>query len=327
MSSVTSVTFDRRSAVPLYRQLKFHLVHAISTGRIAPDAALPSVRTVSRELQIAPTTVQRAYAELRSEGLVSSEPGRGVFASALDDRGPADQGTRRDLLRDVLIAPIRQVQALGFSETEIAAAVRSLMDAHAGSPVTRVVFIGRDPEVIDKYVPLLRDALAEAVDVRGVELGRLRASDGAVLDELAPVRILVSLVSNFAEVRAIGHQRGIEAYGLTVELSAATQRALVSLPADTRIGLLAETPFLSNTRAMVEQIRGHHAEVTWVSSDDGRDTVAAALSDRQVVLHTLGLRALARDVAPSGAHLVELTFLPMEASLDHLADVVNSAAR
>lgn len=327
LSSVTSVTFDRRSAVPLFRQLKYHLVHAISTGRIAPGAALPSVRAVSRALNIASATVQRAYAELQAEGLVSGEQGRGVFASALDDRGPADQHTRDELLRDVLIAPIRQAQALGFSATEIAAAARSLVDAHEGASVPRIVFVGRAPDVIDKYVPLLRGALPDAADVQGIEIATLRATQGAVLEELAPVRMLVSLVSNFAEVRAEGHRRGIEAYGLTVELSAATKRALVSLPAEARIGLLAETPFLSNTRAMVEQIRGHHAEVTWASPDDGPEAVRAALADRQVVLHTLGLRSLAHESAPAGADLIELTFLPMDASLGHLAEVVASMAR
>lgn len=327
LSSVTSVTFDRRSAVPLYRQLKFHLVHAISTGRIAPGAALPSVRTVSRELKIASATVQRAYAELQAEGLAAGEQGRGVFASGLDDRAPADDGDRDELLRDVLLAPVRQAQALGFGETEIAATVRSLVERAEGSGAPRIVFVGRSPDAIDKYVPLLRGALDDVVDVRGIEVSALRESRGAVLDELAPVSLLVSLVSNFADVRGEGHQRGIEVYGLTVELSAATKRTLVMMPADARIGLVAETPFLSNTRAMVEQIRGHQAEVTWVSSDEGLEAVRAALGDRQVVLHTFGLRALAREAAPSDAELVELMFLPMEASLIHLAEVAASMAQ
>ena len=279
---------------------------------------------VSRELNIASATVQRAYAELQAEGLVVGEPGRGVFAAALDDRGPPDKRHRVGLLRDVLIAPIRQAQALGFSGPEIAAATSSLVARGDGSAVLRVVFVGRSLDVLEKYVPLIRAALPHAVDVRGIELRALRDLDGMALEDLGQVRLLVCLVSNFAEVRDEGRRRGIEVYGLTVELSSETQRQLITLPANSRIGLVAETPFLSNTRAMVEQITGHHAEVTWTSGEEDADAVRATMADRDVVLHTFGLRSLAQEAAPPGSELVELTFLPMEASLTHLAEVVAS---
>jgi hypothetical protein len=145
-----------------------------------------------------------------------------------------------------------------------------------------------------------------------------------VLDELRPVDLVVSLVSNFAEVRAEARRRGVESYGLMVELSDDTKRALIELPFDARVGLLAESVFLSNTRALVAQIRGHAAELKWATDEESIEEMRSTLADCDVVLHTLGMGPIAAELVPQGAQLIELTFLPMQASLAHLAETVAS---
>jgi GntR family transcriptional regulator len=124
--AVLNVTFDRRSAVPVYQQLKYH-IHAISTGRVPPGGPLPSVRVVSRHLAMAPATVQRAYAELQSEGFVVGEAGRGVFVAELDVPRHVDETERRQSLRDIVMPPMRRAQALGFTAREVLSEVRELL--------------------------------------------------------------------------------------------------------------------------------------------------------------------------------------------------------
>jgi GntR family transcriptional regulator len=324
---VLSVTFDRGSSVPLYQQLKYHIVHAISTGRTPPGVALPSVRLVSRELGMAPATVQRAYAELQAEAFVVGEPGRGVFVAELDPEHGMDEDSRRQSLRDVLLPAVRQAQSLGFSSGEILAQVRTLVTSERRH-APRIAFVGRRPDAVQKYVRFLRVGLA-AIDaeVIGVDLQTFKDTNGAVLDELRPLDLVVSLVSNYSEVRSAARRRNIEAYGLMVELSEETKRAIIELPFDAEVGLLAESVFLSNTRALVEQLRGPTSALRCVTDDDSPESASGEIEGCSVVLHTLGMGTLAADIAPPAARLIELTFLPMQASLAHLAETILSMDR
>jgi len=53
----------------------------ISTGRLAADERLPSVRQLASDLGIAPGTVAKAYKQLEEEGLVVSRTGAGTRVS------------------------------------------------------------------------------------------------------------------------------------------------------------------------------------------------------------------------------------------------------
>ena len=64
------LTLNYRDSRPIYLQIKDGLRKLILTGAIAPDEKLPSVRALAMDLAINPNTIQRAYAELESEGVV-----------------------------------------------------------------------------------------------------------------------------------------------------------------------------------------------------------------------------------------------------------------
>ncbi len=67
----------------------------IRSGHLAPGAAVPSTRQVTREWGVAMATASRALAALRDEGLV--RPVRGV-GTVVVDRSAADEGSGRRLV-------------------------------------------------------------------------------------------------------------------------------------------------------------------------------------------------------------------------------------
>lgn len=69
---------------PIYEQLKDQLKKAIINGEIEKHFKLPSVRVLSKELQIGIVTVKRAYDDLVNEGFVFSQSARGYFVSEID---------------------------------------------------------------------------------------------------------------------------------------------------------------------------------------------------------------------------------------------------
>lgn len=67
------------SGLPLYEQIKDQLRTAILSGQLQAGEALPSLRTLARELRISVLTVTRAYNELAQEGIVENIQGKGTF--------------------------------------------------------------------------------------------------------------------------------------------------------------------------------------------------------------------------------------------------------
>src|SRR6187399_222989 len=69
------VPLDRRSRSPLHRQLEQGLREAVRTGRLAPDATLPSSRALAAQLGVSRGIVVEAYDQLVAEGYLDARPG------------------------------------------------------------------------------------------------------------------------------------------------------------------------------------------------------------------------------------------------------------
>jgi GntR family transcriptional regulator len=72
-------TISTRSSVPTYRQLADQLKAAITSGELRSGDFLPSIHELMTATGLAQATVQKARDVLRTEGLVETSPGRGVF--------------------------------------------------------------------------------------------------------------------------------------------------------------------------------------------------------------------------------------------------------
>lgn len=120
-----SVTFQ--SGLPPSDQLVDTVRKAVATGELKDGAAFPSVRTLSKELRISPTTVHKAVAQLKSDGWLESLPGvgmrvRSAAGSRLEDR--------LDLLRPLTENLLREARELGISEKELIAFLRNESTHH-----------------------------------------------------------------------------------------------------------------------------------------------------------------------------------------------------
>jgi GntR family transcriptional regulator len=72
-------TIDTTDERPPYRQIAAALREAIRLGRLAPGDRLPSESELVQHYGVARMTVRQAIQDLKVEGLVVSEHGRGVF--------------------------------------------------------------------------------------------------------------------------------------------------------------------------------------------------------------------------------------------------------
>ena len=81
MSGPGGLALDARDPRPLYVQIADGLAGAIERGEFAPNARLPAIRTLARELDVASITVNAAYDMLSARGRVIARAGRGTFVA------------------------------------------------------------------------------------------------------------------------------------------------------------------------------------------------------------------------------------------------------
>jgi GntR family transcriptional regulator len=112
---------DTSSNLPIYQQLAQQIREAIARGELEPDASLPSVRQLSRELVVNPNTVARAYTELEREGLLVGRPGRGIYVA--QPRHELTRAARDQRLTEQIDRWLTEAVHLGYSAEEVLALV------------------------------------------------------------------------------------------------------------------------------------------------------------------------------------------------------------
>jgi len=111
----------QNNGIPIYVQLREQILGLIGRGVLKPGAQMPTMRQVAVTLKIDLNTVQRAYAELERDGLLTLVRGRGTFvteAPPTRDHKPA---------ADALAARVAaQAKAQGVAPDDLIRALKAL---------------------------------------------------------------------------------------------------------------------------------------------------------------------------------------------------------
>ncbi len=101
--------------LPIYSQLVDFLTRGIVSGHYAPGERLPSVRDLALQAGVNPNTMQRAFAELERQELVTSARTAGRFVTEDADR---IRRAREELAHQQVTEFLKNMQLLGFSNEE-----------------------------------------------------------------------------------------------------------------------------------------------------------------------------------------------------------------
>ncbi len=108
--------------IPPYAQIFEQIRALIERGVLTPGQALPTIRQLAGDLAIAPNTVARAYADLRTDGWIVGEERR---RAQVAPRTPALAKTsRRRALSDAVSSFLTALGSRGYDADEIALELR-----------------------------------------------------------------------------------------------------------------------------------------------------------------------------------------------------------
>lgn len=76
-----NIFIDNKSGAPIYDQIYSQIKAQIINGTLQEDDALPSIRSLARDLRISVVTTKRAYDELEREGFIYTVAAKGCFVA------------------------------------------------------------------------------------------------------------------------------------------------------------------------------------------------------------------------------------------------------
>lgn len=154
---------------PKYAQVVIELQRRIETGQYEPGSALPSEHQLMREFGAARPTIVRALSELRQQGWIESQQGKGRFVRgrpALERAGHARTG------QSLLERPESTVDAklLDADMGEVTERVATLLRVPSGAKAfVRRHVVRRDGNPAELVTVWLPAALSEGTDLGSPE--------------------------------------------------------------------------------------------------------------------------------------------------------------
>ncbi|KAA0779136.1 GntR family transcriptional regulator [Bacillus cereus] len=100
------ILLSNKSKSPIYQQIIDQIILQVSNGTLKEDDALPSMRSLARDLKVSVITSKRAYEELEKAGYIYSIVGKGSFVAKQTRKQQIDEPS--DSIREKFSMIVRE---------------------------------------------------------------------------------------------------------------------------------------------------------------------------------------------------------------------------
>ena len=121
------LTVEPDGDVPIYQQLRDQIVVAVASGALVPGDSLPTTRQLAADLGINMHTVNKAYDQLRREGLITLGRRTGAVVARGPEDGPASAEDVTDWERRARTL-LAEAYAKGMRPPEVLTRSQALLD-------------------------------------------------------------------------------------------------------------------------------------------------------------------------------------------------------
>lgn len=112
-----NIIISNSSDLPIYEQITEQIKSMILKGELKEGDALPSMRTLAKDLKISVITTKRAYEELESSGFIKSYTGKGSFVAPKNTDLIKEENLKK--IENSLTSAIELANASGISNKEL----------------------------------------------------------------------------------------------------------------------------------------------------------------------------------------------------------------
>ncbi len=122
-----NIVISNTSNLAIYEQIVEQIKDAVIRQELKPDEALPSIRSLARDLQISVITTARAYEVLEAEGILYAQPGKGFYVKPFKKELLKEK--KLQMLEGQMLDLIRQCKSADLSKEDMITMIQLLYDS------------------------------------------------------------------------------------------------------------------------------------------------------------------------------------------------------
>lgn len=120
------IIISNSSLEPIYQQIIDQIKKSIVKGELVEGEAMPSIRSLAKELQISVITTKRAYEELEKDGFIVKVAGKGSYVAPQNKDFLAEK--RLKLIEEKLVDVIKAAKPINLSLEDLEEMLRILYE-------------------------------------------------------------------------------------------------------------------------------------------------------------------------------------------------------
>lgn len=117
MISFVNIIISNSANEPIYLQIINQIKSQILTGDLKEGQALPSIRSLAKELEISVITTKRAYDELEKDGFIVTVAGKGSYVAPVNTNILKEN--KMKMIEQKLSETITEAKLIGMSLEEL----------------------------------------------------------------------------------------------------------------------------------------------------------------------------------------------------------------
>lgn len=278
---------NRKSGIPLYRQVKDLILEKVRTGEISSGFKMPTERVLSEELSLSRNTVSAAYKELEKEGILISKQGKGTFIA--EESSIMASKEHREKLKRYVDLSIEESVASGMEPKDLLELVRErLFEKLSEVRRARSVYVECNIEQASYFARQLENET-------GIECDPLTITDLIEMNDdtrlkLFNSKVIVSTFNHVPEVSEYTEEFGKEVLGLAINPDLNTIVKIARYPKDWKIALICiSDEFKEKVKNALERAGLSDLSIEYSNSDDPEE-LRKTVEGKDMILVSPGRR-------------------------------------
>ncbi|AOY74945.1 GntR family transcriptional regulator [Clostridium formicaceticum] len=227
---------ERKSGIPIYIQVKNHIIDDIKNGRLKIGEKLPTERELSQKLKVSRNTISTAYNLLEQEGVLISYQGRGTFV-AEEGKTWKQYTTKNKVVRLIDIA-IEEAIEMGLNIKEFIALVQDrVKEKELLIKNINAIFVECNIEQAKSFAKEL--SRVTDLNVVPMTVGELQNKSEAVEETINRTQIIITAFNHVNEVKDLIVDYKKDVFGIASNPNLETIVKIAKYPKKTKFGQIS----------------------------------------------------------------------------------------
>lgn len=232
---------DKSLDISIYKQIVSQITQFVENGIIKPGERLPTQRQLSTGLNVARGTIQKAYEELESKGIVETIKGSGNFVSGRQD---IVEGDRKETAINLIDELLEKLMELNFTAREIRAFIDiRMLERENKHNSVRIAAIDCNPEALEIFK--MQISYMKNIEFRMFILDDILkySQPDKVFEDYD---IIITTLNHYDQVSGVLYSLREKLFKVAVSPSRETIINIATIPENSRIGMIVKSMNFEN---------------------------------------------------------------------------------